>query len=141
MPMVVIDRFSAWPCAEGTGAAGAAAVRSCRSSDTPPTRGAAENRRECAWLVGIGTPLPLLLVLGLGLAGKLPLDALGGTAQQNTSVLLVLAIAVAVTSIPVISHVFYDLGIPHTRFASLILGRCEPAMKPVPGPGSRELAV
>jgi Kef-type K+ transport system membrane component KefB len=38
------------------------------------------------------------------------------------SALLVLAIAVAVTSIPVISRIFYDLKILHTRFASLILG-------------------
>ena len=83
---------------------------------------AAENRRECAWLVGIGTPLPFFLVIGLGLAGWLPLASLAGTAQQHTSVLLVLAIAVAVTSIPVISRIFYDLGILHTRFASLILG-------------------
>jgi Kef-type K+ transport system membrane component KefB len=37
-------------------------------------------------------------------------------------VVLVLAIAVAVTSIPVISKIFYDLGILHTRFASLVLG-------------------
>jgi Kef-type K+ transport system membrane component KefB len=83
---------------------------------------AAENRRECAWLVAIGTPLPFFLVLFLGLGGYLPLASLAGTAQQNTSVLLVLAIAVAVTSIPVISRIFYDLGILHTRFASLILG-------------------
>jgi Kef-type K+ transport system membrane component KefB len=34
----------------------------------------------------------------------------------------VLASAVAVTSIPVISRIFTDLGIMHTRFASLILG-------------------
>jgi Kef-type K+ transport system membrane component KefB len=33
-----------------------------------------------------------------------------------------LASAVAVTSIPVISRIFHDLGILHTRFASLILG-------------------
>jgi Kef-type K+ transport system membrane component KefB len=36
--------------------------------------------------------------------------------------LLVLASAAAVTSIPVISRIFKDLGILHTRFASLILG-------------------
>lgn len=83
---------------------------------------AQENRRECAWLVAVGTPLPFFLVLGAGLAGWLPLAALTGPAQQETSVLLVLAIAVAVTSIPVISRIFYDLGILHTRFASLILG-------------------
>jgi Kef-type K+ transport system membrane component KefB len=36
--------------------------------------------------------------------------------------LVVIATAVAVTSIPVISRIFFDLKILHTRFASLILG-------------------
>ena len=35
---------------------------------------------------------------------------------------LVFACATAVTSIPVITKIFYDLGILHTRFASLQLG-------------------
>jgi Kef-type K+ transport system membrane component KefB len=83
---------------------------------------AKENQRETAWLLGIGTPLPFLLVLGLGLAAFLPVDLLVGKAGQSTSALLILAIAVAVTSIPVISRIFYDLKILHTRFASLILG-------------------
>jgi Kef-type K+ transport system membrane component KefB len=83
---------------------------------------ARENQRETAWLLGIGTPLPFLLVLGLGLAAFLPLDLIVGRSGQTTSALLVLAIAVAVTSIPVISRIFHDLKILHTRFASLILG-------------------
>lgn len=82
-----------------------------------------ENRRETAWLLGIGTPLPFFLVLALGLTSILPIDSsLVGVANQETSVLLILSIAVAVTSIPVISRIFYDLRILHTRFASLILG-------------------
>jgi Kef-type K+ transport system membrane component KefB len=83
---------------------------------------AKENQRETAWLLGVGTPLPFLLVLALGLSAFLPLELLVGKAGQPTSALLVLAIAVAVTSIPVISRIFYDLKILHTRFASLILG-------------------
>lgn len=82
---------------------------------------ATENHRPVAWILGIGTPLPFFLVLGLWLASLLPLDALMGPAGNKASVLLILAIAVAVTSIPVISRIFYDLGILHTRFASLIL--------------------
>ena len=81
-----------------------------------------ENRRETAWILGIGTPLPFLLVMGLGLAGLIPLSPLVGTQGVELSALLVLASAVAVTSIPVISRIFHDLGILHTRFASLILG-------------------
>jgi Kef-type K+ transport system membrane component KefB len=83
---------------------------------------AKENQRVTAWLVGIGTPLPFLIVLGLGLGSLLPVDRIVGAAGQPTSALLVLAIAVAVTSIPVISRIFHDLKILHTRFASLILG-------------------
>jgi len=83
---------------------------------------ARENQRETAWLLGIGKAVPLLLVLGLGFASFLPLNAIVADSRQTTSALLVLAIAVVVTSIPVISRIFYDLKILHTRFASLILG-------------------
>ena len=81
-----------------------------------------ENRRETAWILGVGTPLPFLLVMGLGLTGLLPLESLIGTKGVPLATLLILASAVAVTSIPVISRIFNDLGILHTRFASLILG-------------------
>lgn len=83
-----------------------------------------ENRRETAWILGVGTPLPFFLVLILGLTSILPIDeSLVGVAGQKLAVLLILfSTAVAVTSIPVISRIFYDLKILHTRFASLILG-------------------
>lgn len=83
---------------------------------------AQENRRETAWLLAVGTPLPIVVVLGLGASRLLPVESLMGTAGHRTATLLILAIAVAVTSIPVISRIFYDLKILHTRFASLILG-------------------
>ncbi|TCO42330.1 Kef-type K+ transport system membrane component KefB [Kribbella antiqua] len=82
---------------------------------------AKENRRPTAWLLGLGTPLPFFLALGI--AAVLPLDAVIGEAGSRPAVMLVIAIAAAVTSIPVISKIFYDLGILHTRFASLMLGR------------------
>jgi Kef-type K+ transport system membrane component KefB len=83
---------------------------------------ARENHRKTAVLLGIGVPLPFLLTLGLGLASVLPVGSLMGTAGQPLATLLVLSIGVAVTSIPIISRIFHDLGILHTRFASLILG-------------------
>lgn len=83
---------------------------------------AQENRQETAWILGVGTPVPFFIVLILGLFSILPIDPLVGEAGQKTSALLILSIAVAVTSIPVISRIFYDLKILHTRFASLILG-------------------
>ena len=70
----------------------------------------------------MGTPVPFFVVLILGLTGVLPVRPLVGAAGQEISALLVLSIAVAVTSIPVITRIFYDLRILHTRFASLILG-------------------
>lgn len=83
---------------------------------------AKENRRQTYTLIGVADVANFIFVLGLGFAGLLPLAALTGTAGQEMSTLLVLAIAVAVTSIPVISRIFWDLRIMHTRFVSLILG-------------------
>lgn len=60
--------------------------------------------------------------LALFAAPLLPLSSLAGTAGSESAVVLVFACAVAVTSIPVITKIFYDLGILHTRFASLMLG-------------------
>jgi Kef-type K+ transport system membrane component KefB len=79
-----------------------------------------ENRRPTAWILGLGTPLPFLLALFI--APMLPLDRFTGEAGSESAVVLVFAVAAAVTSIPVITKIFHDLGILHTRFASLILG-------------------
>lgn len=81
-----------------------------------------ENQKETAWMLGVGTPTPFLIIMFLGLSSLIPLHHITGTAGQEMSALLILAIAVSVTSIPVISRIFYDLGILQTRFASLILG-------------------
>jgi Kef-type K+ transport system membrane component KefB len=85
-------------------------------------RVAKDNRRQVGWLLATGTLLPLGVVLAAGAAGWLQLDLLSGHAQVPAATLLVLAIAAAVTSIPVISRIFQALGILGTRFASLILG-------------------
>jgi K+:H+ antiporter len=44
-----------------------------------------------------------------------------GTAHNRTALLLVFAIAIAVTSIPVISRIMLDLGLLETRFARIVL--------------------
>jgi len=79
-----------------------------------------ENRKATAFILGIGTPLPFLLALLV--APLLPLGRFMGTAGSEAAVVLVFASAAAVTSIPVITKIFSDLGILHTRFASLQLG-------------------
>jgi Kef-type K+ transport system membrane component KefB len=77
-------------------------------------------RSQIAWLASVGTVLPFFIMLGL--ASLLPLGWFMGDRQNRTSLLLVMGIAVAVTSIPVISRIFFDLKILHTRFARLVLG-------------------
>ena len=79
-----------------------------------------EDRRQVAWLASVGTAAPFLIALVL--IPMFPLQKLMGAAGQRSALILVIGIAVAVTSIPVISRIFHDLGIMHTRFARLILG-------------------
>lgn len=45
-----------------------------------------------------------------------------GTDKNVLALKIVVAISIAVTSIPVISKIFSDLGIMHTRFAKIIVG-------------------
>lgn len=45
-----------------------------------------------------------------------------GPAQNLVALKIVVAISIAVTSIPVISKIFADLGIMHSRFAKIIVG-------------------
>src|SRR5579884_841019 len=77
-------------------------------------------RKQIAWLASVGTALPFFIMLGL--ASLLPLGWFMGERSNRTSLILVMGIAVAVTSIPVISRIFFDLKILHTRFARLVLG-------------------
>jgi Kef-type K+ transport system membrane component KefB len=78
------------------------------------------DRRPVAFLGIMGTGLPFLIALALSPLVRQSL--LIGTAGQSTALLLVIGIAMAVTSIPVISRILRDLGILDTRFARLILG-------------------
>jgi Kef-type K+ transport system membrane component KefB len=79
-----------------------------------------DERKPVAWIGIVGTGLPFLIALILSL--RLSLDSLMGPAQHRTALVLVIGIGTAVTSIPVISRIFHDLHILHTRFAKLILG-------------------
>jgi Kef-type K+ transport system membrane component KefB len=79
-----------------------------------------EERREVGWLVIVGTGLPF--VLGLVLGPWLVRPSLAGPHGNRLSLIIVLAVGVAVTSVPVVSKIFADLKILHTRFARLVLG-------------------
>lgn len=79
-----------------------------------------DERREVAWLTIVGTGVPFLLALALGPWLIRPI--LAGPNGNRLSLILVVAIGVAVTSVPVVSKIFADLKILHTRFARLVLG-------------------
>lgn len=79
-----------------------------------------DERREVGWLSIVGTGIPF--VLGLVLGPWLIRPVLAGPHGNRVSLVLVLAVGVAVTSVPVISKIFADLKILHTRFARLVLG-------------------
>jgi Kef-type K+ transport system membrane component KefB len=79
-----------------------------------------DERREVAWLAVVGTGAPFLLALMLG--PWLIHPALAGSNGNRVSLIIILAVGVAVTSVPVVSKIFADLNILHTRFARLVLG-------------------
>lgn len=79
-----------------------------------------EERTEVGWLTIAGTGIPFVLALLFGpwLVGP----ALAGPNGNRLSLIIILAVGVAVTSVPVVSKIFADLKILHTRFARLVLG-------------------
>ena len=79
-----------------------------------------EERREVSWLTIVGTGIPF--VLGLVFGPMLVGPAISGPNGNKLSLVIILAVGVAVTSVPVISKIFADLRILHTRFARLVLG-------------------
>ena len=79
-----------------------------------------DERREVGWLTVVGTGLPF--VLGLVFAPWLIRPSIAGPNGNRISLTIILAVGVAVTSVPVVSKIFADLNILHTRFARLVLG-------------------
>src|SRR3954469_11986864 len=79
-----------------------------------------EERREVGWLGVVGTGIPF--VLGLVFGPWLIRPELAGPNGNRISLIIILAVGVAVTSVPVVSKIFADLKILHTRFARLVLG-------------------
>src|SRR5437899_11227129 len=77
-------------------------------------------RKQIAWLTVLGTGLPFLAMTIV--TSALSLDWFMGANSSRPALILVMSIAVAVTSIPVISRIFVDLKVLHTRFARLVLG-------------------
>ena len=76
-------------------------------------------RKTATYLTLGGTLLPF--IAGLALLQVIDLNRFQGSAHNDTAFLLVVAIAFAVTSIPVISRIMFDLGILETAFARIVL--------------------
>ena len=77
-------------------------------------------RKTITWVFVTGMVLPF--IAGIGILQIIDQESLWGPNGTATSFLLVFAIAMAVTSIPVISRIMHDLGILDTDFARIVLG-------------------
>jgi Kef-type K+ transport system membrane component KefB len=75
--------------------------------------------RTVGLIAGFGMVLPL--AAGLGLVAVLGVREFIGPAGNHTALTLVFGLAVAVTSIPVISRIMHDLNLLPTRFARIVL--------------------
>lgn len=79
-----------------------------------------DERRVVAWVTVTGVAVPFLA--GLLVFRLLDSSELMGEARSETALLLVFALAIAVTSIPVIARIMLDLGVIETSFARVVLG-------------------
>ncbi|EKN66693.1 sodium/hydrogen exchanger [Neobacillus bataviensis LMG 21833] len=68
----------------------------------------------------IGATIPAFVV-GWFAADIFNITPYLGTASNPLAMKIVIAISIAITSIPVISKIFNDLGIMHTRFAKIVI--------------------
>jgi Kef-type K+ transport system membrane component KefB len=75
--------------------------------------------RTVGLIASFGLILPF--AAGLGLVAALGVKEFIGPAGNHTALVLVFGIAVAVTSIPVISRIMHDLDLLPTRFARIVL--------------------
>jgi Kef-type K+ transport system membrane component KefB len=82
-------------------------------------RFAPEDRKVAVPLLAVATPLPFLI----GVASPRVVDFRPylGPNGNISSLSIIIGIAVTITSIPVISKIFIDLGILQTRFARIVL--------------------
>jgi Kef-type K+ transport system membrane component KefB len=75
--------------------------------------------RTVGLIAGCGMVLPF--AAGLGLVAVLGVKDFLGPAGNHTALVLVFGLAIAVTSIPVISRIMHDVGLLPTRFARIVL--------------------
>lgn len=80
-------------------------------------------QRDAVRTVGLIAAFGLVLpfAAGLALVAFLGTGSFAGPARNHTALVLVFGMAVAVTSIPVISRIMHDLNLLPTRFARIVL--------------------
>jgi Kef-type K+ transport system membrane component KefB len=77
-------------------------------------------RQAVAWISLVGMAVPF--AAGLVAVGTLHFQTLRGSASTDAAFVIAFGIAIAITSIPVISRIMLDLGIVDTSFARIVLG-------------------
>jgi Kef-type K+ transport system membrane component KefB len=75
--------------------------------------------RAVSWISGLGVLVPV--VVGIVIFRFADFDAYLGPARSHPAFEIVLIAALAVTSIPVITRIFIDLGLMETRLARIVL--------------------
>jgi Kef-type K+ transport system membrane component KefB len=75
--------------------------------------------RTVSLIASFGLILPF--AAGLALVAMLGTNSFMGTADNKTALILVFGMAVAVTSIPVITRIMHDTGLLGTRFSRIVL--------------------
>jgi Kef-type K+ transport system membrane component KefB len=76
-------------------------------------------RRLAGLLAAVGAGVPFLV--GLATFALWDADGIIGAARSHDALVLVFASALAVTSIPVVSRIFLDLGLMETRLARVVI--------------------
>ncbi|WP_414169549.1 cation:proton antiporter [Streptoverticillium reticulum] len=82
-------------------------------------RATREERRTITFVALSGLLVPF--TVGLAVAESFGVEKLSGLHGSRTTLVLVFGLAIALTSIPVISRIMLDLGVLRTRFARIIL--------------------
>lgn len=78
-----------------------------------------EDARTVGWVASLGVLVPV--VVGAALLWRVDLGGYVGSAGSREAFGIVLCAALAVTSIPVITRIFLDLGLLETRLARVVL--------------------
>jgi Kef-type K+ transport system membrane component KefB len=85
-----------------------------------------DERREVGWVAIVGTGIPF--IIGLVFGPMLVGPAIAGPKGNKLSLVIILAVGVAVTFVPVISKIFADLKILHGAWLEYVLHRGWPLL-------------